>query len=154
MRQYNSAGRGGTARRTGSALRPLLRWWAGWVAVDVVLWGLMALTEVVVEPVSRRSCNLAYILWVLALCLATLLVLVLLQIVLPATAAAAVPAAINRNMLPLFLAANLLTGAVNLSIDTMGVGHWEARVVVGVYTGCVCVLGWWLDGRNITLKFW
>jgi phosphatidylinositol glycan class W len=39
--------------------------------------------------------------------------------------------AFNRNMLPLFLAANLLTGAVNLSINTLAVGSWEARAIVG-----------------------
>lgn len=39
--------------------------------------------------------------------------------------------AFNRNMLALFLVANLLTGAVNLSINTLAVGPWAARVIVG-----------------------
>jgi hypothetical protein len=39
--------------------------------------------------------------------------------------------AFNRNMLALFLAANLLTGGINLSINTLAVGRWGARSIVG-----------------------
>jgi hypothetical protein len=39
--------------------------------------------------------------------------------------------AFNRNMLALFLIANLLTGAVNLSVNTLAVGSWAARIIVG-----------------------
>jgi phosphatidylinositol glycan class W len=39
--------------------------------------------------------------------------------------------AFNRNMLALFLIANLLTGAVNLSVNTLAVGSWTARAIVG-----------------------
>jgi hypothetical protein len=39
--------------------------------------------------------------------------------------------AINRNMLAMFLVANLMTGAINLSIDTLAVGDAAARLIVG-----------------------
>jgi hypothetical protein len=39
--------------------------------------------------------------------------------------------AFNRNMLALFLVANLLTGAVNLSVNTLAMGSWAARIIVG-----------------------
>lgn len=39
--------------------------------------------------------------------------------------------AFNRNMLALFLLGNLLTGGINLSINTLAVGRWEARCIVG-----------------------
>jgi len=34
-------------------------------------------------------------------------------------------------MLALFLAANLMTGGVNMAVNTLEVGNWEARGVVG-----------------------
>lgn len=117
---------------------------------------------------SRRACNLSYVLWVTAQCGATLILLLVTDIVttalasthaarhsVPLTAAAAavgfrVPLAFNRNMLALFLVANLATGAVNLSIDTMAVGDDAARSIVGecvlLALGCLCAmcqLGCW-----------
>jgi hypothetical protein len=41
--------------------------------------------------------------------------------------------AFNRNMLALFLLSNLLTGAVNLSVNTLAVGSWTARAIVGEF---------------------
>ena len=46
--------------------------------------------------------------------------------------------AVNANMLPLFLAANVLTGLINLSMDTLGTGDWTARGVVACYMLCLC----------------
>lgn len=46
--------------------------------------------------------------------------------------------AANRYMLPLFLLANLLTGAVNLGVDTLAVGDWRARGIVAAYTLVLC----------------
>lgn len=46
--------------------------------------------------------------------------------------------AINLSMLPLFLLANLLTGGVNLAIDTLAMGDWAARGVVAAYALTLC----------------
>ena len=46
--------------------------------------------------------------------------------------------AANRHMLPLFLLANLLTGAVNLSFDTLAAGDWLARIIVAAYSLVLC----------------
>lgn len=62
--------------------------------------------------------------------------------------------AFNRNMLALFLIANLLTGAVNLSINTLAVGSWAARVIVGVYMLLLCSIAVLLDKHGITVKAW
>ena len=43
------------------------------------------------------------------------------------------PAAASRHMLPLFLLANLATGAVNIGMDTLGAPDWIARAIVSGY---------------------
>lgn len=84
-----------------------------------------------------RSCNLPYVLWVTASCTATLVLCLVTELLTPQPASRSTTpsfqllTAINRNMLFLFLLANLLTGAVNFSINTMAVGDWEARAIVG-----------------------
>lgn len=45
--------------------------------------------------------------------------------------------AVNRSMLAIFLAANLLTGLINLRTDTLGTADWPARLTV---TGYMLVL--------------
>ncbi|KAG2497252.1 hypothetical protein HYH03_004836 [Edaphochlamys debaryana] len=60
--------------------------------------------------------------------------------------------AINRNPLPVFLAANLLTGAVNLRIDTMQVSDWPARAIVGAYMALVCGAALALESRGWRLR--
>ncbi|KAF8059100.1 esf1 [Scenedesmus sp. PABB004] len=60
--------------------------------------------------------------------------------------------AFNRNMLPLFLLANLLTGAVNLSLNTLAVGRWPARAIVGLYMLVLCCAAVALDNAGVTLK--
>ena len=46
--------------------------------------------------------------------------------------------AVNANMLPVFLAANMLTGLINLSMDTLSVSDWTARAIVACYMLCLC----------------
>ena len=46
----------------------------------------------------------------------------------------------NDSMLTLFLVANLLTGGINLSIDTLAVGDWAALGIVCLYTVMLCGL--------------
>lgn len=41
--------------------------------------------------------------------------------------------ALSRQQLAVFLVANLLTGAVNMAVNTLAVGNTTACVVVGVY---------------------
>jgi GWT1 len=42
------------------------RWILGLVALTLLLWGQMWAVAAWVQPVSRRACNAAYILWMLA----------------------------------------------------------------------------------------
>lgn len=46
--------------------------------------------------------------------------------------------ALGSQMLPVFLLANVLTGMVNLSMDTREAGGALARVILVVYTAVLC----------------
>ena len=48
------------------SLRPLFAWLAGVASVGIVLEGLTSVLAGLVEPVSRRACNAAYVVWMLA----------------------------------------------------------------------------------------
>ncbi|GLI65698.1 hypothetical protein VaNZ11_009209 [Volvox africanus] len=243
-----------------ATVAPLVRWWAQFVLLDVLLWVAVVALEMKVERVSRRSCNAAYIVWIVAQCLAGMLPLVLWQtLACPARAVltqrdshrdgcgaadsgngqvanaaskgpydqwaplldcagdqrlssgegdrgnmglsansggcdgvgehpsripvvASLPPyslskdvddetvsvharqtrmgragphvlqAINSNQLAIFLAANVLTGAVNLTVDTLQVTEWPARALLGVYMTCVCGLALLLELRRWRLK--
>ncbi len=76
-----------------------------------------------------------------------------MQVLLPNGLTPQLPAAFNRNMLPLFLVANLLTGLVNLSVDTLSVTDPGARLVVGGYAAVVCGLAASLEAWGIQVKF-
>eukprot|EP00983_Pelagomonas_calceolata_P080049 1154968-Pelagomonas_calceolata.AAC.4 len=52
---------------------------AGWTLCDLLLWAALVWVEAHIDPVSRRLCNLAFILWVCAFCGALLLPLLLAQ---------------------------------------------------------------------------
>lgn len=58
--------------------------------------------------------------------------------------------AINQNGLVVFLVANLLTGLVNVSMETMYMGNASALFVLALYSMGVCGLAWTI--RSYRLK--
>lgn len=112
---------------------------------------------------SRRMANLAYVAWTLAQSLALLALFMLADAVThsaahfqasrggvaPADAAAGVAparalAAVSRSQFAVFLAANLCTGAVNLSARTLDTPPAVAVAVVTAYAVAVLRFAWWL----------
>ena len=107
-----------------------------------------------VQPVSRRACNAAYVLWILAMSSGGLGMFVVVE------AAACWAAgrerlrlacleALNAQGLPVFLLANVLTGAVNLSMDTQAVGPVGAKVLVGCYLALLTGVAQWLSSFGV-----
>jgi phosphatidylinositol glycan class W len=126
----------------------------------VLLWTLTSVCEVYVQPVSRRMANLPFILWLfsqvflfLLLFLFTDLLLLKLWHTIPSsplpsplyttasnkhtTSPLCVVSAIDYNQLSFFLLANLLTGLVNFSLDTL---HTSRPLALAVLVGYMCVL--------------
>ncbi|KAG8950160.1 Glucosaminyl phosphatidylinositol (GlcN-PI) nositol acylation protein [Tulasnella sp. 424] len=57
--------------------------------------------------------------------------------------------AINRNGLPVFLLANVATGLINLSMQTMYMSDLSAMVVLILYVSGVCGVAWAFRGRRL-----
>ncbi|XP_020370002.1 phosphatidylinositol-glycan biosynthesis class W protein [Rhincodon typus] len=62
--------------------------------------------------------------------------------------------AVSRNQLLFFLQSNILTGLVNLTIDTVHSSTFISLFVLLVYMFCNCVIVYILHINDITLKFW
>ncbi|CAK7215394.1 Glucosaminyl phosphatidylinositol (GlcN-PI) nositol acylation protein [Sporothrix bragantina] len=149
-----------------------------WAAVWFVLHQLsirrgpvgLGLTE------SRRLANLPYVLWVLSFNTLQLTMFYLVDLVVfggenaaaqedkpekdgvdAETAAyndstSVVLRAINRNGLPLFLVANLLTGLVNMTVPTLHVSQPVSMAILILYGAVVVTLAVALEVYNVTIR--
>jgi phosphatidylinositol glycan class W len=118
-------------------------------------------------PVSRRLANMPYVLWVSAFNNAQLFLFCLLEtLFFPSVhrapskdgetdrvsfATSRIMTAFNKNGLAIFLVANLLTGAVNLSIPTLDVGAAQATGILIGYAAVLSGVALGLDKANIKL---
>ena len=60
--------------------------------------------------------------------------------------------ALGSQMLPVFLLANLLTGMVNLNMDTREVGGALARVILVVYIAVLCGAALLLEQGGVRMR--
>jgi phosphatidylinositol glycan class W len=119
-------------------------------------------------PVSRRLANMPYVLWVSAFNSAQLFLFCLTETVFfPAVhrstsedgevertsfATSRILHAFNRGGLALFLIANLLTGAVNLSVPTLDLNTPQAMGILIVYAAILTGAALGMDKYNIKLS--
>lgn len=105
-----------------------------------------------VGSVSRRLANLSYIMWVVSYNSSMLLAYYWISRALPRAGMSTILQAINRNGLVIFLLANVATGLVNMSINTLKCDRLVAvAVLVGyglVWVGVAVVL----DKRGVYIK--
>jgi phosphatidylinositol glycan class W len=119
-----------------------------WASMMVILlWRLMV--HVAKIPVSRRSTNLPFVLWTLVvnLPLATCILFIYERHGQQVTYMAQL---ITKYGLLCFIVANLLTGIVNLSINTLQIHDFVAMGILVVYMTTVSILTILLD----TLMTW
>ncbi|KAJ5578538.1 GPI-anchored wall transfer protein 1 [Penicillium hispanicum] len=118
--------------------------------------------------VSRRLANMPYVLWVSAFNSAQLLLFCFVETVFFPTvhratgkegenertslATSHILHAFNRGGLAIFLIANLLTGAVNLSVPTLDVNALQAMIIMVAYAAILTVVALGLDKFNIKLR--
>ncbi|GMH28807.1 hypothetical protein Nepgr_030650 [Nepenthes gracilis] len=123
-----------------------------WV-LSFLFWLVTMILDWHVERVSRRMCNLAYVTLVLAVNLQVLAILMLSEY-LPGSKFTAVEEAFNLNLLGSFLLANVLTGVVNLSVDTISASSIEALVILITYAFVLCFVTGVLGFCGFRCKFW
>ena len=118
--------------------------------------------------VSRRLANLPYVLWVSAFnCVQITCFCIVESLVFPAVykatdkpserkesdrATSRVLKAFNKNGLAIFLLANLLTGLVNMTLDTLTVGREGAMCILVGYAGILTAVAVTLDHMNLSVK--
>ncbi|KAK4705071.1 glucosaminylphosphatidylinositol acyltransferase, partial [Phenoliferia sp. Uapishka_3] len=134
-------------------------WW--------MLYGVMMLCG---WSVSRRLANMAYVVWVAAFNASFLFGYLLVSmwssatllsdsdsstspnaVPIPSTSAPAIFDAINRNSLVVFLVANLLTGLVNVSMQSMYASDLLALVVLLLYCGACVGAAWALRKKRLRI---
>ena len=92
-------------------------------------------------PASRRLTNLPYIMSVFALCCSILVICAFVDLNSESSKSESVLfRAFSRNQLVLFLAANGMTGVVNLSVDTIHTPTGPAMGILTVYSFVLCLL--------------
>ncbi|EIW79576.1 GWT1-domain-containing protein [Coniophora puteana RWD-64-598 SS2] len=146
------------------------------VAYSAIWWALLAIVTLGLD-VSRRMANLPYVLWITAFNTSFILGYYLLDLYFfPAHtskvkdptdptgktvlreklsaegALGGAPAlfeAINKNGMAVFLLANVATGVVNLSLQTMYASDSVAMGVLSVYSIGVCGVAWVFRGKKL-----
>lgn len=130
------------------------------IIVTVISWTVhLVLVSVLGIQASRRSTNASFVAWTIAHNM-TILSLSWLAFKLGNSCMKdgnvememnpPIFAAVNRHGLLVFILANLITGAVNLSIDTLHASNLEAIVVIFLYLCAVGVVALMLDWKYRT----
>ncbi|KAK4049760.1 Glucosaminyl phosphatidylinositol (GlcN-PI) nositol acylation protein [Microbotryomycetes sp. JL221] len=123
----------------------------------VIWWTLYAVMRWLGVPVSRRIANLPYVIWTAAFNCSFLFLYLSIHLwatKAPMTRSVQAPAlfeAINRNSLVVFLIANLLTGLVNVTIETMYASTMVAMVVLVCYNVAVAASAWLLRHQRLRI---
>jgi len=133
--------------------------------------GLSSLLDVRGGGVSRRLANLPYVLWVCAYNTTFILCYLLVDMVFTSrmlsphtknlsptqastkrvSTASELLDAINTNGLAFFLAANVLTGLINLSVRTMYASDAVSLMILSLYSFAICGIAWATRSRRLWL---
>lgn len=126
-------------------------WHVVLISLTCAFWALAFICDVFVQPVSRRFANAAYVFWVLALAVMQLEISAVAEMCAAVINGWHAPApcglvdSISKHQLAAFLVANVVTGAVNLSVDTLGASDSFAFSIMVVYIVCWGYIGCWAE---------
>ncbi|KAH8934986.1 hypothetical protein BDL97_17G008100 [Sphagnum fallax] len=131
------------------------QWWAAADIglLDLALWLLTIYMDHTVERISRRTCNLAYVLFVLAQNFEVIGIFMVADLLFPPKPILVLEV-FNHNLLPSFLLANLLTGLVNMSMHTIFVSSSKAFATLLAYLAALVGMMALAEANKLRLKFW
>jgi len=89
--------------------------------------------------VSRRMANMHYVIWVYTICVGAITLIGITDLIFPSSTPIIIEA-VNRNQLFVFLVANVLTGLVNMSIDTLNQDDFSSFIILSGYIITVSIL--------------
>ncbi len=104
------------------------------------------------QPISRRLANFPYVMWVVSYNATFLLCYDLIEKFIPGNLTSTVLDSINNNGLFIFLVSNLLTGFINMSINTLETSNKMAVIILIGYSLTWTLLALYLDKRKIYIK--
>ncbi|KAL4159591.1 hypothetical protein PRNP1_000168 [Phytophthora ramorum] len=137
----------------GAKLQRNMRWLViSLFAVAGLLWLSTFLSVRLVSRPSRRMLNLSYLLWVMAESITLLALYCGIQTLSMLPRVPLLFQGINHNQLFVFIVANLMTGAVNLSMHTINTEPAIACAVLLAYMLVVCVLASVLQHAGVRIK--
>ena len=105
-----------------------------------------------VSQVSRRLGNISYVMWVVSYNSSMLLAYHWINQAFPNASMSPILQAINKNGLAIFLLANVTTGVVNMTINTLECGSICAVAILAVYGLSWVVVAIILERRKIYIK--
>ena len=130
-------------------------WWGALYeafGIAAVAYVASVVADTQVQPGSRVLCNAAYVLWCLGQLLLALAIQLLVSLLDDGGTAPTPPllAAINRQPLAVWLAANLMTGAVNIAMGdaTAEVGAAVSLPVLVLYVAAVAAVAMAVEGEE------
>ncbi|KAF2612491.1 hypothetical protein F2Q70_00008859 [Brassica cretica] len=121
--------------------------------VSLILWIVTILVDNYVERISRRTCNMPYVTWVLAQDLQALGIFMLSSYI-PKNKLSPLEEAIDQNLLATFLLANVFTGMVNMAVDTIFASPLASLVILTAYAFALCAIIGTIHFSGFRLKFW
>jgi phosphatidylinositol glycan class W len=89
--------------------------------------------------VSRRMANMQYVVWIYTICVGGITLVGVIDLIFPSPTPRIIEA-VNRNQLFVFLIANVLTGLVNLTIDTLNQDNLSSLMILSCYIITVSVV--------------
>lgn len=116
-----------------------------------------------VVPVSRRLVNVTYVVWICSLTLYALFISILVEVLQRCffdkisfqTEDCLTPKiyqAVNYNALAFFLLGNVLTGLINVSIETLDMGSLSSLLIITAYMFVLCAFVMVLNVNRIKIK--